>query len=337
MRYAHWFSSSFLCLSLFAAPSLEAAHCGGETGGAGGSGGLGKGKQHARQQITLSPKRGEGSYSASMHTGEVKMAPKMGCQWLPCTPSIFKQYLADPHQVGMGVAYRNNDKILNTDLDFVSLGEVIPLYRQEGLFGGDWQFEAAIAGNLWGVFDLNAYSKDLINTNWLGGFPFTLRCEKLGFRARIYHISTHLGDEYMQRTPPPERVNPSYEVVDLAVDYYPVSFARLYGQVGVVLHHDKSYRMEPFHAALGAEIKGSCFKLGSFNAIPFAAAHLRMEEVHKMRLDTSATVGIFWSHGHEKKRPSFATQIEVYEGYSYEGQFGHERTNYVALALRYHL
>ena len=46
--------------------------------------------------------------------------------------------------------------------------------------------------------------------------------------VRVYHQSSHLGDEYLLRNRV-DRVNLSFEVVDALVSYDPFEWLRLYG------------------------------------------------------------------------------------------------------------
>lgn len=255
-------------------------------------------------------------------------------QWFSLAPSIYQQYQADPHQIGIGAAKRFNDRILNTNIGFVTFGAVMPVYRCE-CYSGEWDMEIGVMGNMWGVFDLEAASLDLINTDWLGGIPVAIRRGPLGLRARLYHISSHLGDEYLLRDPAPVRVNPSYEVLDLAVDYQLRESTRLYAQLSRLLHHDKSYSMQPLQIEVGGEYWAKNQKVGPFAMQPFVATHLRMQEVHSMSADVSIIAGLKWCASMKQKSANFVTQIEIYDGYSYEGQFGHDKTKYIALSLKY--
>lgn len=284
----------------------------------------------ARQKLAM------GSTKASSENKMQQDSPKMQeCGvWLPSCSSIFSQYAADPHQVGFGIAMRVKDRILDTNIGYVSFGAVMPVYRCD-LFWKGWDLEVGVVGNLWGTFDLEATSKDLINTDWIGGIPVAVRKGPVGIRARLYHISSHLGDEFLLRSTAPTRVNPSYEAIDLAVDYKLYDCTRVYGQMTRLINHDSSYAMQPLQFDIGAEYTAGSMALGAFSMTPFAATHLRFQEVHSMKADFSGVLGMHWKGKNTKKSAHVTTQLECYSGYSYEGQFGHEKTDYVAFAIRY--
>lgn len=287
----------------------------------------------ARQRVAMGTRKAASEHNAAMKEMSSQDKGHDGV-WLPCYSSLFSQYAADPHQVGVGISMRVKDRILDTNIGFVSFGAVMPIYRCD-LFWKDWDFEVGLVGNLWGTFDLEATSKDLINTDWIGGIPVAMRKGPLGIRARLYHISSHLGDEYLLRSPPPTRVNPSYEAIDLAVDYKLFNSTRVYGQITRLINHDTSYAMQPLQFDAGAEYTAKAQPVGMFSMVPFIAGHLRFQEVHSMKADFNGVLGLHWKGKNTMKSSRFTTQLELYTGHSYEGQFGHEKTDYVAFSLRY--
>jgi hypothetical protein len=58
---------------------------------------------------------------------------------------------------------------------------------------------------------MNAPSTDLINTDYVVGIPLSWRSGLFSTRVRLYHQSTHLGDEFVLHNPGVNRVNYSYE------------------------------------------------------------------------------------------------------------------------------
>ena len=54
-----------------------------------------------------------------------------------------------------------------------------------------------LVGNVYAQFDLNRPSYDLINADYLIGLPLTFRFDRFSGRARLYHQSSHLGDEFV--------------------------------------------------------------------------------------------------------------------------------------------
>ncbi len=50
-------------------------------------------------------------------------------------------------------------------------------------------------------FDLSAPSSDLINTDYVVGVPLSWRSGGWSTRVRLYHQSSHLGDEFLLGRP----------------------------------------------------------------------------------------------------------------------------------------
>ncbi len=118
----------------------------------------------------------------------------------------------------------------------VGLGQVFGLYRWPGKQNGDgWQLN--FFGAAFSQFNMDASSDDLLNTDYLVGIPLTFRYGSLSGRMRLFHQSSHLGDEFILGGTSPNRVNLSVEVLDiiLAKD---IGNWRLYGGGATILRHD---------------------------------------------------------------------------------------------------
>ena len=63
-------------------------------------------------------------------------------------------------------------------------------------------------------FDLGTESNDLINADYIIGVPVTFRRSGFSARVRLYHQSSHLGDEYLLRSEDIDRENLSFESVE---------------------------------------------------------------------------------------------------------------------------
>src|SRR5436190_1736328 len=100
------------------------------------------------------------------------------------------------------------------------------------------KWETSVAAGVFSQFNMQTRSNDLINTDFVIGFPFAYRTGPLSVRARIYHQSSHLGDEFILNTNP-TRVNLSFEAAELLVarDF---GGLRLYGGGEYILRHEPS-------------------------------------------------------------------------------------------------
>lgn len=127
---------------------------------------------------------------------------------------VFRPLLADPKQPQFFAAFqvvqvKQNNTSLN--VGSVGFGENFGLYsRRQGCNG--WQI--GILGGVFSQFNLDASSADLLNTDFVIGIPVSWRSGPVSLRARLYHQSSHLGDELLLGNPEIKRVNLSFEEVE---------------------------------------------------------------------------------------------------------------------------
>lgn len=100
----------------------------------------------------------------------------------------------------------------------VGFGDSFGLVRWSGWGKDDaWQF--GISGAVLAQFNLDASSMDLINADYIIGFPLSYRNGSWSARARLFHQSSHLGDEFLLQPQNPAlkvtRMNLSFETIEL--------------------------------------------------------------------------------------------------------------------------
>jgi len=71
------------------------------------------------------------------------------------------------------------------------------------------------------------------------GIPLSFRYEGFSMMLRVFHQSSHLGDEFLLRTRT-ERINLSYQSVDLKLSYEFGNLLRLYAGGGYLFGQDPS-------------------------------------------------------------------------------------------------
>jgi hypothetical protein len=99
-------------------------------------------------------------------------------------------------------------------LAVTSFGGEIGLVRWTRAGGAAIQLGAA--GGMSATFDMGSRSNDLMNEDYVGGFPLALRRGGIGVRLTPYHVSSHLGDEFAERSTRP-RSHVTYEGLDVLV------------------------------------------------------------------------------------------------------------------------
>ena len=74
-----------------------------------------------------------------------------------------------------------------------------------------------VIGSIFAQFDVGTASNDLINADYIIGLPLTFRRNGFSVRAKLYHQSSHLGDEYLLRSEDIVRENLSFESVEVLI------------------------------------------------------------------------------------------------------------------------
>ena len=130
--------------------------------------------------------------------------------------TLFKPLLADPRWPHFAASYQRylRDPTLK-DVASVSFGETFSLLRER--YWSSW-WEVGVQAGVFAIFDLDAVSKDLINADYFVALPFGFRRGDLSGLLRVFHQSSHLGDEFLLRTRS-QRINLSYEGLDGKVSH----------------------------------------------------------------------------------------------------------------------
>src|SRR5215831_9804380 len=124
---------------------------------------------------------------------------------------VFCPLIADPKATRSFVAYQRGDETdLATDIAAVGIADQFPFFRLGATHIGNG-LQLGLAGAVFAQFSLDSASYDLLNADYLIGLPLTFRVGPLSGRLRVYHQSSHLGDEFLLRPNPPTRQNISFE------------------------------------------------------------------------------------------------------------------------------
>ncbi|MBI2826154.1 MAG: DUF1207 domain-containing protein [Planctomycetia bacterium] len=96
-------------------------------------------------------------------------------------------------------------------------------YRPEG-------FQIDLEGAAEPRLDPLALSTPLISTDYRFGLPITYGRGRWQFKTGYYHLSSHLGDEFMQLNPGFQRINYVRDSVMLGIGYFWTDNLRLFGE-----------------------------------------------------------------------------------------------------------
>lgn len=244
---------------------------------------------------------------------------------------LFQPLLADPRWPHFSAAYRYylGDRDLK-HVAAVSFGETIPLVRGDAFAESQW--EAGIQASVFAVFELDAPSKDLVNADYFASLFGAWRRGPLSALGRVFHQSSHLGDEFLLRTRV-QRVNLSYESVDLKLSYDLPWGVRVYGGGGYLFDQDP-VNLKPWSAQGGVEFR-SPWTLASGHIRPVAAVDLQAREENGWNGDVSLRGGVQFESVRVLER-NLQLMVEYFRGNSSDGQFYKERVEYVGLGAHFH-
>jgi hypothetical protein len=244
------------------------------------------------------------------------------------TGDVFRPLIADPkqprffmsavHFTSVGVTYT---------MAPVGFGETFGLYRLAGGREGDG-LQFSVEGALFAQFNLSTPSYDLVNADFTIGIPVTWRHGGNSLRFRIYHQSSHLGDELLLSANPPERVNLSYESVELLYSYEWHRW-RLYVGGEYLIHKEPTDLKAP-SAHWGIEYRGATPLL--WTGRPLVGVDMKSLEEHDWSIDISVKAGLEFGHPNPGNR-RLRVMAEWYKGFDPHGQFYVNKVEYWGLEV----
>lgn len=264
--------------------------------------------------------------------------------WLPEAPELFKPLKADPRQITSSVGWRFNDKIFNKNVVAVSYADSVPVYRWFDIVFCGAQMQLDIEGACWAIFEPTLESSPLVNADYYCGAALTGAYNEWSFRFRIYHISSHLGDEFLlnmqnEKGDRFKRLNPSAEYIEFHLAYDWRHTIRMYGGIGYIPLDDRTFPTgkKPYFE-LGFE---QYFHFWNFynrcNRVcgrPFQALHTRYDGMNNYNIDLTYVAGYEFNKciGLARALRFFG---EYHSGFSVEGQFAKRRTHYYSIRMTY--
>ncbi|MGE5803926.1 MAG: DUF1207 domain-containing protein [Gemmatimonadota bacterium] len=229
---------------------------------------------------------------------------------------LFAPLLADPKQPHFFAAWLwvKSPTVTGTVAN-VGLGEDVAFAS-----GRNRRWEISVAAGVFSQFNLGTRSIDLINTDFTIGFPLAYRAGAGSLRLKLYHQSSHLGDEFILNTNP-TRVNLSFEAVELLAsrDFGEV---RAYGGGEYIVRHEPA-DLKPGLLHAGVEFRPTSPGPGSGRLI--AAIDAKSSQEREWRVGWSGRVGIEFRvpmQGTTVRR--FSLQLHGYTGPAPYGQFYQE-------------
>ncbi|GAB3892161.1 DUF1207 domain-containing protein [Spirosoma agri] len=171
---------------------------------------------------------------------------------------------------------------------------------------------------------LNKARRQIMNNDYKISIIYNVRRGANNYRFRVYHISSHLGDDYIYRNnitaPTPNSVN--YEQLDATYSRN-VNNWRLYGGAGIVLR--KSEERKLLSAQLGAFYKKPSDKAARL----VGGADIKFWQQTGFRPGIHAGIGI--ELGRTQNNLTFL--LEGYSGFRPYSQYENQQVNWVGIGL----
>jgi len=244
---------------------------------------------------------------------------------------LYPPYVADPHRVGFGVQWLGF-----TNTAIAESGESRVALRAGGRFGiirlnssdnGDRGWQVSLEGGFNAQFDAD---HSLDNIGWDGRYGLVLttaQSRQWAFKFGVLHDSSHVGDEYMERT---GRKRLGYTRHELAAgaSWFPDERFRTYLETAWGYEQSNEQLQKPGSVQVGLEYESpSGQDTGGMGW--YGAADLSAMEERGWHVDRSLQVGLVTHAGDRTWRFG----IEWYRGRPPLGEFFQYTEEYVSLGL----
>lgn len=203
---------------------------------------------------------------------------------------IYRSYWAGLHEPRLGVQLlRVKDSESYWD---PTMGARIGLFRygnDDPLHPQGWQLD--IEGAAMARLTLD-YWRDLDTVDFRGGVPLTFGIDNWQFKLAYYHLSSHLGDEFVINHPGSldDRANYVRDAVTVGVSWFPVDFMRTYAEVGYAFNATGG--ADALELQFGSELSRP--GVTDAKGTPFAALNVHLREEHNFGGDFNIEGGWLW-------------------------------------------
>ncbi|WP_146515486.1 DUF1207 domain-containing protein [Rubripirellula amarantea] len=238
---------------------------------------------------------------------------------------LWHSYLADPHEPRMSLMVFRDQR--GGEYWDATLGGRMGLLRYgtgeaKRPTGWQWDLEGAVMTRL-----DRKNSQDVESMDFRFGTEMTAAEGPWAMKVGYFHVSSHVGDEYVERNPTFQRINYVTESWIIGSSYRPVDSMRLYAEFADAFI--QSGGAKRYQVQTGYEYTPLA-KVARRGA-PFAAVHLNLREAVDYEASTTMQVG--WAfHGPDSgRRLRFGGQFG--DGPTSQYEFFTRREQYVGLGV----
>lgn len=252
---------------------------------------------------------------------------------------LFRPLVADPNEPVFFASYLTGaTPSRGSGTASVAFGTTVGFVRWRGPGPTDG-IQVGLSGGVFAQFDMTKKSHDLINADYIVGFPLTYRRGPYSARFRFYHQSSHLGDEFVESNEV-ERRNLSFEAFELLVarDFGPF---RGYGggeyRFNRTPHDDLKHGL--LHGGVEFRYPQPLMRIARVGALrPVAAIDAKSFEQRDWGVGWSGRAGV--EVGPVEDRVGARTVsllLEIYDGPNPYGQFYFETTSFIGFGAHFTL
>ena len=248
---------------------------------------------------------------------------------------VFRPLMADPKQpqiFGIMQSAKALESNTTSTIGSIAFGENFGLWtrRKQGSCDG------IQVGVLTGVFSqFNLFDQtELVNTDFVIGIPFSWRTDLFSGRVRLYHQSSHLGDEFLLSRPGFNRVDYRFEEVEGILSLNtPNGWGRFYFGGGYLVHRQPS-TIDRLRAQWGIELRGPEYPVpwsSTLKMVPVLASDFKAFEELQWFVNANLLAGVEWFRLGATRR--IRILLNYYYGYNPYGQFFSQKVETVGLGL----
>ncbi|TWT71466.1 DUF1207 domain-containing protein [Crateriforma conspicua] len=238
---------------------------------------------------------------------------------------LWQSYLAGPHEPRIStVIFGDNDDGVFWD---ATLGGRVGLLRYgtgqaDGASGWQWDLEGAVITRL----DL-LHAEDVESMDYRFGTEITWAEGPWAMKFGYFHISSHVGDEYLIRNPTFTRINYVTESWIAGGSYRPRDDIRLYGEFANAFRASGGAARYQFQTGAEYTPIAKVTRRGA----PFAAVNLNFREA--VDYDVSTTLQAGWSFQSPKSGRRIRFGAQYGDGPTSQFSFFQNRESYLGLGV----
>lgn len=246
-----------------------------------------------------------------------------GPQFLP-SETLYPAYLAGPQESRLGTQFFSEDE--QGALWDTTLGGRAGLLRGASLdYATHWQIDVEGAAIL--RLDPNE-EFDLQSVDFRAGIPLSILWGPHRLKLAYYHLSAHLGDEFLLKNPNFDRLNYTRDALVVGYSRYIAERWRLYGEASWAFYTEVS---EPWQFQFGVE-RAPTRPTGILGEPFFAINGLLREEVD---FGGTTTVHAGWAWRDARVGRLLRTGLFVQAGKSHQSSLFDESERQIGVGLWY--